>query len=209
MKFLFKISNFFAARTKQLAMTSGGGEGFFHGHRGSSLLGLEYSLLDISSTPSSSSASKELRRIGKIRMTWEESVSLWGEEGEVHRGRVRLQSSNFLNADELACFDDSMVPCPMEYFEDGPLKGFSVDRFVSGQQVKVFGRRKSSNSPSSTGGTTKQKPVLSLFFIKYNYNYFLALFQRILGFLSNCSICVSLSQVLVKESNFPPNNHFP
>ncbi|RDY04976.1 hypothetical protein CR513_11226, partial [Mucuna pruriens] len=130
-----------SARTKQLALTSGG-EPFYHGSRGG-LLGLD-SLLDVS-------GSKELRRIGKIRMTWEESVSLWAEEGEVHRGRVKLQSSSFLNADELTCFDDAMVPCPMEYFEDGPLKGFSVDRFVLGQQVKVFGRRKSSPASASSG----------------------------------------------------------
>ncbi|RZB92130.1 uncharacterized protein LOC114368413 [Glycine soja] len=137
-----------SARTKQLTLASGG-EPFFHGSRGG-LLGLD-SLLDVSG---SSSSSKELRRIGKIRMTWEESVTLWAEEGEVHRGRVKLQSSSLLNADELTCFDDAMVPCPMEYFEDGPLKGFSVDRFVSGQQVKVFGRRKSSpasDSSSSAG----------------------------------------------------------
>ncbi|XP_061359003.1 uncharacterized protein LOC133303139 [Gastrolobium bilobum] len=137
-----------SARTKQLAMISGG-EAFFHGTRGS-LLGLD-SLLDISGTSSSlASSSKELRRIGKIRMTWEESVSLWAEESELHRGRVRLQSSSFLNADELTFFDDAMVPCLMESFEDGPLKGFSVDRFVSGQQVKVFGRKKSSSASSTT-----------------------------------------------------------
>lgn len=155
MKFLIKISNFlttsnyfhyviFVARTKQLGMTSGV-DSFFHGHRGN-LLGLE-SILDISPSP----PSKELRRIGKIRMTWEESVSLWGEEGEIHRGRVRLQNSSFLHADELTCFDDSMIPCPLESFDDGPLKGFSVDRFVSGQQVKVFGRRKPSSPTTSTG----------------------------------------------------------
>lgn len=86
-------------------------------------------------------------------MTWEECVSLWAEEGEVHRGRVRVQASSFLNADELTYFDESMVPCLMESFEDGPLRGYSVDRFVSGQQVKVFGRRKSSSasSPPSSG----------------------------------------------------------
>nr|KYP35580.1 hypothetical protein KK1_043380 [Cajanus cajan] len=135
-----------SGRTKQLALTSGG-EPFFQGSRGG-LLGLE-SLLDVSG--SSSSSREPLRRMGKIRMTWEESVSLWAEEGEVHRGRVKLQSSSFLNADELTCFDDAMVPCPMEYFEDGPLKGFSVDRFVSGQQVKVFGRRKASPASASSG----------------------------------------------------------
>ncbi|GMJ06569.1 hypothetical protein like AT5G51800 [Hibiscus trionum] len=98
---------------------------------------------------SSSSSSKELRRIGKIRMTWEESVNLWAEDGEFHRGRVRVQGSTFLNSDELAFFDDSMVACTMEAMEDGPLKGFSVDRFLTGQQVKVFGRRKASASSSS------------------------------------------------------------
>ncbi|KAE8672370.1 PTI1-like tyrosine-protein kinase [Hibiscus syriacus] len=70
-------------------------------------------------------SSKELRRIGKIRMTWEESVSLWAEEGEHHRGRVKLQGSSFLNADELTFFDDFMVACTMEAFEDGHLKGFT------------------------------------------------------------------------------------
>lgn len=124
------------------------GEALYHGgSRGGTLLGFESSP-DIGG-PSSSSSSKELRRIGKIRMTWEESVSLWAEEGEHHRGRVRLQGLSFLNADELSFLDDSTVACTMETFEDGPLKGFSVDRFVSGQQVKVFGRRKSSSSASA------------------------------------------------------------
>ncbi|KAF1885072.1 hypothetical protein Lal_00028961 [Lupinus albus] len=136
-----------SARTKHLAITSGG-EALFHGCRGN-LLGLE-STLDIQGPSSLTCSYKELRRIGKIRMTWEESVSLWAEEGEIQRGRVRLQASSFLNADELTFFDDAMVPCPMESFEEGPLKGFSVDRFVSGQQVKVFGRRKSSNSASTS-----------------------------------------------------------
>ncbi|KAK9291508.1 hypothetical protein L1049_019456 [Liquidambar formosana] len=141
-----------SARTKQLVMTVGG-ETFFHGNRGS-LLGFESSSVDVAG-PSSSSSSKELRRIGKIRMTWEESVSLWAEEGEHHRGRVKLQGSGFLNADELTFFDDTMVACTMEAFEDGHLKGFSVDRFVSGQQVKVFGRRKSSLAPASSGFTER------------------------------------------------------
>lgn len=131
---------------------SGGGEGLFHGGRGV-ILGLEPPL----EIASSSTTSKEMRRMGKIRMTWEESVSLWAEEGEVHRGRVKLQGySSFLKADELSFFDDSMVLCTMESYEDGPLKGFSVDRFVSGQQVKVFGRRKYSHSSptaSSASGT--------------------------------------------------------
>ena len=128
--------------TKQLVMGSGG-EAFYHGGRGS-LLGFES--VD---TGGPTSSSKEVRRIGKIRMTWEESVSLWAEEGEHHRGRVRLQGLSFLNADELSFLDDSTVACTMEAFEDGPLKGFTVDRFISGQQVKVFGRRKSSSAASA------------------------------------------------------------
>lgn len=127
-----------SARAKQLVMTSGG-EAFFHGGRGS-LLGFESSL-DV--------GSKDLRRIGRIRMTWEESVSLWAEEGEHQRGRIKLQGSSFLNADELTFFDDAMVACNMEAFEEGTLRGFSVDRFVPGQQVKVFGRRKSSSGSAS------------------------------------------------------------
>ncbi|KAI9076351.1 hypothetical protein K1719_041714 [Acacia pycnantha] len=142
-----------SARAKQLGMTSGG-EALFYGARGM-ILGLEppLEIAGPSILPSSSSSSKELRRIGKIRMTWEESVNLWAEEGEVNRGRVRLQGSSFLKADELSFFDDSMVLCTMESFEDGPLKGFSVDRFVSGQQVKVFGRRKNSNSSASAAAS--------------------------------------------------------
>ncbi|GAB2261634.1 hypothetical protein Droror1_Dr00002631 [Drosera rotundifolia] len=95
---------------------------------------------------SSTSSSKDLRRIGRARMTWEESVSLWAEESEHHRGRVRVQGSSFLNADEIMFLNDSMVACSLEAFEDGVLKGFSVDRFVSGQQIKVFGRRSSSSA---------------------------------------------------------------
>ncbi|XP_022714859.1 uncharacterized protein LOC111274461 [Durio zibethinus] len=135
-------------RTKQLVTTSGG-DTFFHGTRGS-LLGFDTSL-DVGVALPYSSSSKELRRIGKIRMTWEESVSLWAEEGEHHRGRVRLQGSSFLNADELTFFDDAVVACTMEAFEDGPLKGFTIDRFVNGQQVKVFGRRNSSAASASSG----------------------------------------------------------
>lgn len=141
-------------------MTSGVGEQqFHHGIRGS-LLGLESSSLEIAGASSFSTSSKEPRRIGKIRMLWEESVNLWGEEGEhSNMGRVKLQGSSFLNADELTFLDDSMVVCSMEAFEDGPLKGFSVDRFVSGQQVKVFGRRKSSLAPVPCG---------IIFFLRYS-----------------------------------------
>ncbi|KAG6716779.1 hypothetical protein I3842_04G065200 [Carya illinoinensis] len=137
-----------SARAKQLVMT-GGSEPAFHGTRGT-LLGFDSSLDFIGA-----SSSKELRRIGKIRMAWEESVYLWAEEGEHHRGRVRLPGSSFLKADELTFFDEDMVPSTMETFEDGPLRGFSVDRFVTGQQVKVFGRRKSSFATASFGLTER------------------------------------------------------
>ncbi|EOA14436.1 hypothetical protein CARUB_v10027639mg [Capsella rubella] len=100
----------------------------------------------IPSSSSSSSSVKDLRRIGKIRLTWEESVNLWGEEGEIDYGRIRVSGSSFLNADELTYLDDSMVACTMESFEDGPLKGFSLDRFISGQHLKVFGRQRSTSS---------------------------------------------------------------
>ncbi|XP_015877983.3 uncharacterized protein LOC107414384 [Ziziphus jujuba] len=152
-----------AGRTKQLMMSSSGGEPSYHGGRPSSLLGFESSSMDVGGPSPLLSSSKELRRIGKIRMIWEESVSLWGEEGEHHRGRVRLQGSSFLNADELTYFDDGMVACTMEAFEDGPLRGFSVDRFVSGQQVKVFGRRKSSfYSAATTSSGFSEKIQLPL-----------------------------------------------
>ncbi|XP_059304897.1 uncharacterized protein LOC132056630 [Lycium ferocissimum] len=140
-----------SARAKQLVMTSGT-EALLHGSR-SGLLGFETpsSSFDVIGGGASSSSSKELRRIGKIRMVWEESVSLWAEEGEHHRGRVKLQGSSFLNADEMAFLDDSMVASTMEAFEDGPMKGFSVDRFLSGVQLKVFGRRKSSSALALSG----------------------------------------------------------
>ncbi|KAL3524210.1 hypothetical protein ACH5RR_017044 [Cinchona calisaya] len=142
-----------AARSKQFVM-SGGAEAFPHGGRGG-ILGFETSL-DVLG-PSTSTSSKELRRIGKIRMIWEESVSLWAEEGEHHRGRVKLQGSSFLNADEITFLDESMVACTMESFEDGPLKGFSVDRFLPGQQVKVFGRRKSFSVPVSVPSGSSER----------------------------------------------------
>nr|GME13123.1 Kinase superfamily protein isoform 1 [Ipomoea batatas] len=134
--------------TVQLVLASG--EGIIHGGtRG--MLGFEASMeggaVGVGASLSSSSSTKQVRRIGKIRMIWEESVSIWAEEGEHHRGRVKLPGSSFLNADELAFLDDSMVASTMETFEDGPLKGFSVDRFISGQHLKVFGRRKPSLPP--------------------------------------------------------------
>lgn len=83
-------------------------------------------------------------------MTWEEWVSLWAEEGEYHKGRVKVQGSSFLNVDELLYLDDSMVASSLEAFGEGQLKGFSVDRFAPEQQLKVFGRRKlTSFSPPS------------------------------------------------------------
>lgn len=148
----FKKKKKIAARAKQLGLiTSGGGEAFGQGGRGS-LLGYDTS----SSMDAMAGGTRELKRIGKVRMIWEESVNLWGEEGEHHRGRVKLQGLSFLNADELTYLDESMVACTLETFEDStPLKGFSVDRFLSGQQIKVFGRRNSSSSapppPSFSG----------------------------------------------------------
>ncbi|KAG9140670.1 hypothetical protein Leryth_006871 [Lithospermum erythrorhizon] len=109
------------------------------------------------------SSPKDLHRIGKIRMIWEESVNLWAEEGEFQRGRIKHEGLSFLNADEIAFFDDSMVSCTMETFEDGPYKGFSVDRFVLGQQVKVIGRRKSSSplTPPTSGGSIIERVSLA------------------------------------------------
>ncbi|KAJ9545775.1 hypothetical protein OSB04_025482 [Centaurea solstitialis] len=152
--YLFNINSIFLRRGVYL-----------HGVRGS-LLGIEGDIGGGGGVgggqyeTSSTSTSKELRRIGKVRMVWEELVSLWGEDGEHHRGRVKVQGTSFLNADELTFLDDSMVACTLESFEDGssPLKGFSVDRFVPGQQVKVFGRRKSSfSAPHPSGLVTDQR----------------------------------------------------
>ncbi|XP_010555638.1 PREDICTED: uncharacterized protein LOC104825083 [Tarenaya hassleriana] len=100
---------------------------------------------------------KDLRRIGKIRMTWEESMSLWAEEGETHHGRIRVNGSSFLSVDELMFFDDSMVVCSMESFDDGPLKGLSLDKFMPGQHLKVFGRRKSTPSASSSSSGVMER----------------------------------------------------
>ncbi|KAI3762427.1 hypothetical protein L1987_52857 [Smallanthus sonchifolius] len=117
------------------------------------LLGIESPTMEVGGggqyEGSSTSTLKEPRRIGKVRMVWEELVSLWAEDGEHHRGRVKVQGTSFLNADELTFLDDAMVACTLEVFEDAnsPLRGFSVDRFHPGQQVKVFGRRKSTHPP--------------------------------------------------------------
>lgn len=143
----------------------------------SALLGLDpHPLLDVGMSPLSStsggSSRVELRRIGKMRMTWEESVSLWAEEGEYHRGRVKVQGSSLLDADELVYFDDSMVACTLEAFEEGPLKGFSIDRFFSGQQLKVFGRKKtlisSSFTPAQTPGMSRQCLLCILIMLALN-----------------------------------------
>ncbi|XP_071713498.1 uncharacterized protein [Rutidosis leptorrhynchoides] len=130
-----------------------GGSGYGHGVRGS-LLGIDSAMevgegvgqYETSSTTTTKTFT-DLRRIGKVRMVWEELVSLWAEEGEHHRGRIKVQGTSFLNADELTFLDDAMVACRLEAYEDvnSPLKGFSVDRFLPGQQVKVFGRRKSTH----------------------------------------------------------------
>ncbi|KAM6556021.1 hypothetical protein CsatB_003040 [Cannabis sativa] len=63
--------------TKQLIMGSGV-ETLYYGGRGG-LMGFESSV-DMGGPSPPSTSSKDLRRIGKIRMSWEESVSLWAEE---------------------------------------------------------------------------------------------------------------------------------
>lgn len=150
-----------------------GSETFFHGGRGSDvILGFE------NCADAALISFKELGRIGKIRMIWEESVSLWAEEGEHCRGRLKLQGSNFLNADEITFLDDSMVASTMEAFEEGPLKGFSVDRFLPGQQLKVFGRRKSFSSapvlPSAAAGT-HNNIIIQVLELVLNYNLYIPL----------------------------------
>ncbi|KAI3808194.1 hypothetical protein L1987_24141 [Smallanthus sonchifolius] len=139
--------------------------GYLHGVRGN-LLGMESSTMEVGGggqyEGSSTSTLKEPRRIGKVRMVWEELVSLWAEDGEHHRGRVKVQGSSFLNADELTFLDDAMVACTLEVFEDAnsPLRGFSVDRFLPGQQVKVFGRWKSTHPPNIGLVTERSQPPL-------------------------------------------------
>ncbi|KAI3757540.1 hypothetical protein L6452_05080 [Arctium lappa] len=68
--------------------------------------------------------------------------------GQLYETSSTSTSKELRRIDELTFLDDSMVACTLESFEDSnsPLKGFSVDRFLPGQQVKVFGRRKSSFS---------------------------------------------------------------
>ena len=157
-------------------------------------MGFESSADIVGPSPPSSSSSKELRRIGKIRMTWEESVSLWAEECEHHRGRVKLQggSLSFLNADELTYFDDAMVACTMESFEEGPLRGFSVDRFVSGQQVKVFGRKK----PFSVSAASGIIQIIIIFF--YHFLIFISCFAKSWNLLS---LTLSVFQFLICQAS--------
>lgn len=108
-------------------------------------------------------------------MVWEESVNLWSEEGvgEEQRsgGRIRVEGCGFLNAEELTFFDESMVACTMESYDHGPLKGYSVDRFVSGQQIKVFGRRKSPSATptfyTSTGNSQHHNYFILFFFLLF------------------------------------------
>lgn len=135
-------------------------------------------------------------------MVWEESVSLWGEEGSDQQrgGRIRVDGCSFLNAEELTFFDESMVACTMESYDDGPLKGFSVDRFVPGQQIKVFGRRK---SPSAT--------ATSFYTSTGSHHNYIILFSFPL-FLIPRLIDLTLAdrfqcQVLLRDSLFftPPN----
>ena len=152
---------YFLGRGKRLALSIAGDDHpqYPYTHnigRGSGLFSnRSYFNPSFETIPSSSSSLKDLRRIGKIRLTWEESVNLWAEEGEVDYGRIRVSGSSFLNADELTYLDDSMVASTMESFEDGPLKGFSLDKFISGQHLKVFGRQKSTSSsaPPLSGNT--------------------------------------------------------
>lgn len=148
------------------------------------LLGIDpqSSSLNVGVSTSGGTPRVELRRIGRMRLTWEEWVSLWAEEGEYHRGRVKVQGCNFLNADELIYFDDTMVASSLEAFGDGPLKGFSVDCFTPGQQLKVFGRRKLSSSsspslplPSSSGISITYTPyqvifLFNLMLLNFMYN---------------------------------------
>ncbi|KMT04842.1 hypothetical protein BVRB_7g170120 [Beta vulgaris subsp. vulgaris] len=138
-------SSIFVERTRQMHSY------LMHNLRNPSL-GLEphSSPLNVGSSIGGGSPRTELRRIGRAKMTWEEWVSLWAEEGEYHKGRVKVQGSSFLNVDELLYLDDSMVASSLEAFGEGQLKGFSVDRFAPEQQLKVFGRRKlTSFSPPS------------------------------------------------------------
>jgi hypothetical protein len=86
--------------------------------------------------------SRDLHRIGKVKIIWEETAHIWAEEGEYQRGRLKVDQLNFLNANELTFFDETWTASTIEAFEGGALKGFSTDRFMCGQQLKVFGRRK-------------------------------------------------------------------
>ncbi|KAK9724524.1 hypothetical protein RND81_05G079400 [Saponaria officinalis] len=151
----FSLSSMFSGRTRQMEEYTT----MRNNPRNPILLGFDshhqhqHPQLDYGATPSTR---VEMRRIGRMRMSWEESVSLWGEEGgDFHnininnRGRIKLHGgSSMFNADEIVYFDETMVASTLEFFEDGPLKGFSVDSFVPGQLLKVFGRKKSSSSSS-------------------------------------------------------------
>ncbi|XP_011629107.1 uncharacterized protein LOC18424474 [Amborella trichopoda] len=104
---------------------------------------------------------REMRRVGKMRMLWEESVTLWAEEGEQEgRGRIKMDNLGFLNVNQLTFFDDTMAANSMEGLDDGPLSGFSADTFACDQQLRVFGRRN-----SSAGDAKVEAPDRSEYFV--------------------------------------------
>ncbi|KAH9307517.1 hypothetical protein KI387_035428, partial [Taxus chinensis] len=89
---------------------------------------------------------RNLQRIGKVKIMWEETAHIWAEEGEYQQGRLKVDQLNFLNANELSFFDETWTGSTIEAFEGGPLKGFSTDVFIPGQQIRVFGRHKAGPS---------------------------------------------------------------
>ncbi|GLJ23976.1 hypothetical protein SUGI_0455860 [Cryptomeria japonica] len=89
---------------------------------------------------------RNLQRIGKVKIIWEETTHIWAEEGEYQQGRLKVDQLNFLNANELTFFDETWTGSTVEAFEGGPLKGYSTDLFIPGQQIKVFGRRRAGSS---------------------------------------------------------------
>ncbi|MCO5551173.1 hypothetical protein L7F22_004670 [Adiantum nelumboides] len=86
-----------------------------------------------------------LQRVGRIKMVWEESVHIWGPP-DAQQGRLKLDNLNFLQADQLAFLDHNISANAIEAFEMGQLQGFSTDTFISGQHLKVLGRRSAASS---------------------------------------------------------------